>query len=71
MIYARSVSLQFTVWYKHVFSGTDLQAMARNINYELEHISLWLKVKKLSLSVKKTHYMVFTYKKSRIANLKI
>ena len=45
--------------------------MAYNINYELEQISLWLKVNKLSLNVKKTHYMVFTNKKSRTANLKI
>ena len=52
-------------------SGTDLPAMANNINYELEQISLWLKVNKLSLNVKKTHYMVFTNKKSRTANLKI
>ena len=52
-------------------SGTDLPAMANNINYELEQISLWLKVNKLSLIVKKTHYMVFANKKSRTANLKI
>ena len=52
-------------------SGTDLPAMANNINYELEQISLWLKVNKNYLNVKKTHYMVFTNKKSRTANLKI
>ena len=52
-------------------SGTNVPAMVNNINHELEQISLWLKVNKLSLNVKKTHYMVFTNKKSRTANLKI
>ena len=32
--------------------------MKSNITYELTRISLWLK--KLSLKIKKTHYMVFS-----------
>ena len=54
------------------FSGTNMEIMEKEINEELIHISLWLKINKLSLNVKKTHYMVFT--KSRIIhdlNIKI
>ena len=34
------------------------------LNQELQEISLWLKVNKLSLNIKKTHYMLFTNKRS-------
>ena len=43
-------------------SGADLGKMEMNINSELAQISTWLKVNKLSLNIKKTHYMVFTRK---------
>ena len=46
--------------FKH---GNDLNEMVNSLNQELLDISLWLKVNKLSLNVKKTHYMVFTSKK--------
>ena len=54
------------------FSGTNMEIMEKEINAELIHISLWLKINKLSLNVKKTHYMMFT--KSRLIhdlNIKI
>ena len=54
------------------FGGTNMGIMEKEINEELIHISLWLKINKLSLNVTKTHYMVFT--KSRIIhdlNIKI
>ena len=54
------------------FSGTNMEIMEKEINEELIHISLWLKINKLSLNVKKTHYMVFI--KSKIIhdlNIKI
>ena len=44
-------------------SGPDIKTMESNINNELTEISLWLKVNKLSLNIKKTHYMVFSKKK--------
>ena len=34
------------------------------LNEILSSISVWLKVNKLSLNVKKTHYMIFTRKKN-------
>ena len=45
-------------------SGTDLTQIEEMLNLELREISLWLKVNKLSLNVKKTHYMLFTNKRS-------
>ena len=42
-------------------SGTDINAMERDINDELKNISVWLKVNKLSLNVDKT-YMILSRK---------
>ena len=44
-------------------TGTDFDVMQNTLNDELNEISTWLKVNKLSLNVKKTHYMIFTRKK--------
>ena len=43
--------------------GNDLCVMEKKVNSELKQISTWLKVNKLSLNIKNTHYMVFTRKK--------
>ena len=57
--------------------GSDLSVIENAFNKELADISKWLKVNKLSLNVKKTHYMIFSRKKSnyqldlRIDNQKI
>ena len=42
---------------------SDPYKLQSELNNELENISLWLKINKLSLDVKKTHYMVFTRKR--------
>ena len=39
-------------------SGKEIKTLETNINSELSDISIWLKVNKLSLNVKKTHYMI-------------
>ena len=44
-------------------SGKEIEALEANINSELSHISAWLKVNKLSLNIKKTHYMIFRKRK--------
>ena len=41
-------------------SGEDLPQVVHLINEELQEIAFWLKVNKLSLNIKKTHYMLFT-----------
>ena len=48
------------------FSGSDPKELESEINTELDHISTWLKVNKLSLNVQKTHFMVFSRKKKYI-----
>ena len=49
-------------------SGTDINAMERDINDELRNISVWLKVNKLSLNVDKTYYMILSRKKTERKN---
>ena len=41
-------------------SGEDLPQVVHLINEELQEIAFWLKVNKLSLNIKKTHFMLFT-----------
>ena len=41
-------------------NGDELLGIAQVLNTELENISHWLKVNKLSLNVKKTHCMILT-----------
>ena len=43
-------------------SGSDIASLQDGINDDLKIISEWLKVNKLSLNIKKTHYMCFTAK---------
>ena len=45
-------------------NGDDLLGIAQVFNTELENIFNWLKVNKLSLNVKKTHYMILTSKRT-------
>ena len=41
-------------------NGEDLPQVVHLINDELQEIAFWLKVNKLSLNIKKTHFMLFT-----------
>ena len=49
----------------------DLCSVCKHINNELSHISIWLKVNKLSLNIKKTHYMIFRKRKKDSLNVKL
>ena len=51
--------------------GKNPMEIQTTINTELEHVSLWLKVNKLSLNIKKTHFMVFSNKPTYNLNLDI
>lgn len=44
------------------YSSKTLEDIEYTINHELVKISNWLKANKLSLNIKKTHYMIFTRK---------
>ena len=45
-------------------SNNRLDILNKRVNYELCKISTWFKINKLSLNVKKTNFMLFTYKVS-------
>ena len=46
------------------YSGSSLDDLVRRINDELCNISTWLKVNKLSLNIKQTHYIIFHRKRA-------
>ena len=52
-------------------NGMDLNEMENAINANLKQVSLWLKVNKLSLNVKMTHFIVFTNKSKTCHQFKI
>ena len=52
-------------------SGKNIKNLTQIMNNELEKLAKWLQVNKLSLNVDKTHYMIFTLKKSVDANTNI
>ena len=53
------------------YTGNNLDELTAQINAELSNIKFWLEVNKLSLNIKKTHYIVFTRPKSVSPNLDI
>ena len=53
----------------HLFSsGKDIEKLYEVANEGLNAIAEWLKVNRLSLNVKKTHYLVFTNAKNKRHN---
>ena len=52
-------------------SGKDLKSLESTTNTELSHISLWLKMNKLSLNIKKTHCMIFCRRKKLCHDVKL
>ena len=49
-------------------SGKDVRQLIAIMNNKLTKIVEWLNVNKLSLNVKKTHYMIFSLSRNRIIN---
>ena len=52
-------------------SGRDSDLIMKTLNEELKEISLWLKANKLSLNIKKTHFMIFYSKNNAHPNVYI
>ena len=52
-------------------SSQHISIIENVLNEELKNISLWLKVNKLSLNVKKTHFIVFTKRKKFNESIKL
>ena len=53
------------------FQVEKIKTLETNVNNELSHMYLWLKVNKLSLNIKKTHYMIFRKRKRNSLNVKL
>ena len=54
-----------------LISGSNSQKLYEAANNDLNAIAEWLKVNRLSLNVKKTHYMVFSYTKVKSDNAEL
>ena len=55
-------------------SHNNLGELIKIVNNELEKVSNWLKINKLSLNIKKTHFVIFHFRQKRIdqvVNIKI
>ena len=48
--------------------GKDVRQLIAIMNNELTKTVEWLNVNRLSLNVKKTHYMIFSLSRNRIVN---
>src|SRR5437870_1530514 len=56
---------------KIFYANPDLWQLMHIVNGELDILSDWFKANKLSLNIKKTNYMMFSYKKKIMANCPI
>ena len=45
-----------------LYTGNNLNTLTNNVNTELIKIGEWLKCNKLSINIKKTHYIIFSSK---------
>ena len=57
-------------WHQLICSHKNLDTLINILNKELDKISNWLKVNKLSLNIKKTHFILF-HNKQKLINTKI
>ena len=56
----------------NIFASSDgIQLLQSQINEDLNNIAIWLKVNKLSLNIKKTHFMIFTKRKNKVTDVAI
>ena len=53
------------------YTGDDTTLMEHQIDDELCKISSWFKINKLSLDIKKTHYIVFSRKRKAVPTVSI
>ena len=50
------------------FGGNDIDHLVKSVNLELEKITDWFKANKLSLNIKKTHFILFRTKNEKIVS---
>ena len=53
------------------FSGPNTTDIVKLINDELKNLVIWLETNRLSLNIKKTNYMIFSRKKTKLSHLEI
>ena len=47
------------------YSHKNLDNLVATVNQELQKISLWLRINKLSLNIKKTHFILFHFRQKK------
>ena len=61
--FSRSSDLLFSILFADDTSvfieGTNFTNISQILNTELENVNIWLKANKLTVNIKKTHYMMF------------
>ena len=50
------------------YSHKNLDNLVATVNQELQKISLWLRINKLSLNIKKTHFILFHFRQKKISS---
>merc|ERR1712208_30340 len=60
-----SFSILFADDTNSLAKGSNLTELVKNVNHELQKVTEWLAANKLSLNIKKTHFMLFTPKKKK------
>ena len=68
--FSRSSDLLFSILFADDTSvfieGTYFDAITQVLNLELENVNSWLKANKLTVNLKKTHYIMFHQKELKI-----
>ena len=62
-----SVPILFAYDTNLCYKGNKMEDLVKTINGELENITLWLKINKLSLNINKTHFIMFQRGKSTMS----
>ncbi len=52
-------------------AGNNRQELTTTVNIELDKLSAWFRLNKLSINVPKRHYMVFSNKHKKVNNVNI
>ena len=72
--FSRASDLLFSIIFaddtSFFLEGTKLEEIIELINNELEKVNVWLKANKLTLNIKKTHYMMFHRTRIKHSNRK-
>ena len=71
MVCKHAMAIMFADDTNIFLSNSNIDDLQDLVNEELSHLTAWLKINKLSLNVKKAHYMVFTNKRAPASTIKL